>query len=170
MYRLIKSIFLGLMRNSIDFFLSLKKKGSIYLQHLIIYCLKRHYFVCCNIFLRAGLLCFHLGLYVESLDVKRYTQAIFLFIITFFILLKILGVLFALIFMATEKLEKTGGIFYFFLPLKVDQIFTKGLCCFYLDIDMNTYKRLSYHIYPWVWLSPIHTFSWELPLGTLRFR
>lgn len=41
---------LGLMRNSIDFFFFLSKKGFVYLQNLIIYCVKRSYFVCCNIF------------------------------------------------------------------------------------------------------------------------
>lgn len=101
---------------------------------------------------------------------KWYTQTIFLFIIILYTFKSTWCEFFALIFIATEKLEKTGGIFYFFLPLKVDQIFTKVLCCFYLDIDMNTCKRLSYHIYPWVWLSPIHAFILRVTPGYAKIQ
>ena len=63
-------------------------------------------------FLRAGLLCFHLGLYVVFIEcVQKFC---------------------ALIFIGTKKVgDNRKNFLFFFLPLKVGQIFSKVLCCFF---------------------------------------
>lgn len=67
MYKSIKYISLGLIRNSTDFFLS-SKEGSIYLQHLIVYCSKRSCFVCYNVFFEGSIFMLSFGSVCSSIE------------------------------------------------------------------------------------------------------
>lgn len=85
---------LGLMRKSIDFLLP-SKGGSLYLQYLIVPCLKEVFFVYCNTFFEGGFTC---RLFFSSLPSLILFNGC-----AFFILL----------FVGTKQLGRIGGIFSF---------------------------------------------------------
>lgn len=176
MYKSIKYISLGLIRHSTDFFL-LSKECSIYLQHFTVYCLKRSCFMCCSIFFEGRFIMLSFGSVVIIECIQKFCLVemigtnYFSSLLSSFMLLKVLGVSSVHWHSWVPHSWREQEEFSIsFIPLKVDQIFTEGLCCF-LDIQSWALTEGSHATCTLECDYPLQThLSWEAPLGTLRFR
>lgn len=154
MYKSIKYISLGLIRHSTDFFLP-SEECSIYLQRFIVCCLKISCFMCCSIFFEVMFIMLSFGSVVIIECIQKFCVVemigtnYFSSLLSSFMLLKVLGVSSVHWHSwAPHSWREQEEFSISFIPLKVEQIFTEGLCCFFRHTVVSTHRRLPCHMYP----------------------
>lgn len=156
MYTSIKYISLGSVRNSTDFFHPQKRRFSLFTVFNSTPFKRKLLYVLQHIFLRASLLCYHLGLYVVIVEIAQKFCQIEMMAISYFFLhynplyfYKYWVCVLCTDILRHQTVGKNRRNFLFpFFCLRQTKYSLRCCAVFCLDIGMSTYTKLLCHIYP----------------------